>query len=150
MLWAIRPGLVPRPPVKVLEVEAEIVQSVSDSLEHGVAGYLGQLLVETGVENAKSDGIVLNGLMRLDDVAEIVDIRGRRPRSRSSCNFNLDDPAAIESVGEIGLRQGQVEVEGREQRPRIEIADIGAAAVQGIDDSRASTRPAELRGGLAC
>jgi hypothetical protein len=37
-------GLVPRPSVKILEVEAEIVQSVSDSLEHGAAGYLGQLL----------------------------------------------------------------------------------------------------------
>ena len=34
-------GLVPRPSVKILEVEAEIAQSVSDSLEHGVAGYLG-------------------------------------------------------------------------------------------------------------
>ncbi len=81
-------GLIPRPSVKILEVEAEIVQPVSDSLEYGVAGYLGQLLVEAGVENAKADGIVLNGLMRLDDVAEIVDICGRRPRSRSSRDLN--------------------------------------------------------------
>jgi hypothetical protein len=57
-------GLVPRPSVKILEVEAEIVQSVSDSLEHGVAGDLRQLLVEAGVENAESNGIILNLLMR--------------------------------------------------------------------------------------
>jgi hypothetical protein len=116
-------GLIPRPSVKVLEVEAKIVETVSDSLEHGVAGYLGQLLVEAGVENAKPDGIVLNGLMRLDDIAEIVDVCGRRLCSRSSRNFNLDDSPTIESVAEIGLRQGEVEVEGRKQRPRIEIAD---------------------------
>jgi hypothetical protein len=58
--------LVLRPSVKILEVEAEIVQSVSDSLEHGVAGYLGQLLVKAGVENAESNGIILNRLMRED------------------------------------------------------------------------------------
>jgi hypothetical protein len=37
------------------------------------------------------------------------------------------------ALGEIGLRQGEVEIEGREQRPRIKIADVGAAAVQGVD-----------------
>ncbi|MGB7973112.1 MAG: hypothetical protein WCF81_01910 [Roseiarcus sp.] len=131
-----QPGLVPRASVKVLEVEAEIVQSVGDSLEHGVAGDLGQFLVEAGVENAKSDGIVLNRLMRLDDIAEILDIRGRRSCGRSARNFNLDDPATIEGVGKIGLRQGEVEVEGRKQRPRIKIADISAAAMQGLDDTK--------------
>src|ERR1700722_4999225 len=128
-------GLVPRPSVKVLEVEAKIVQAVSNSLEHGVAGYLGQLLVEAGVENAESNGIILNRLMRLDDIAEIVDIRGRRLCGRSSRNFNLDDPPTIEGVGKIGLRQREVEVEGRKKCPRIKIADISAAAVQGVDDS---------------
>ena len=83
-------GLIPRPSVKVLEVEAKIVETLSDSSQHGVAGYLGQLLMEAGVENAKPDGIVLNGLMRLDDIAEIVDVCGRRLCSRSSRNFNLD------------------------------------------------------------
>ena len=34
-------GLIPRPSVKIVEVEAEIVQAVGNSLEHGVAGYLG-------------------------------------------------------------------------------------------------------------
>jgi hypothetical protein len=96
-------GLIARPSVKVLEVEAEIVQSVSDSLEHGVAGYLGQLFVEAGVENAKSDGIVLNGLMRLDDDAEIVEVRGRRPCRRSSRNFNFNDPPTIEGVGKLAF-----------------------------------------------
>lgn len=100
-------GLIPRPLVKILEVEAEIVQSVSNSLQHGVDGDLGQLLVEAGVENSKPDGIVLNDLVRLDDITEIVDVCGRRLCSCSSRNFNLDDSPTLESVDEIGLRQGE-------------------------------------------
>ena len=57
-------GLVPRPSVKILEVEAEIVQSRKRFVGAWRCRLSRQLLVKAGVENVESNGIILNRLMR--------------------------------------------------------------------------------------
>jgi hypothetical protein len=70
-------GLVLSAPAEVLEVEPQIVQAVSYSLQYRVAGYSGKFLVKSHVQNSKSDGIILNLVVRSNNIVELVNVRGR-------------------------------------------------------------------------
>src|SRR5215468_4555323 len=91
--------------------------------------------METAVENTEADGVALDLLVRGDHPLEVFEVVRRCLARRLANDFELDDAAALERIAEVALRQGQEEVQRREQCPGLQVGDIGAAAMACVDDA---------------
>ena len=70
--------------------------------------------------------------------------RRRRVDRGLAHDLDLDDAAALEDIGEVGLREREEEIERGEQRARLEVGDVGAAAMAGFDDAQRRQRADRL------
>jgi len=66
--------LILRTLLEILKIKPQCIEAVGDTLQHGVAGDLGNPFVEAGVQDSEADMIFLNGCMRVDDCPEIVNV----------------------------------------------------------------------------
>jgi len=122
-------GVEARPEIEMLEVEAEIVQSIGYPLEHGVARNLRQLLVEAAVEDAKADRVALHRAVRGYDSLKVGDVSLARLGRGAPDDLDLDHATAVEGIPEVGLGQREIKVERGEQSSCVQIADEGPAAM---------------------
>ncbi len=115
------------------DIEPHVVEAVGNSFEDNVPGCGRDPGVKPAVQNPETHGIALNLLVRGDHAVEIVEILRRRLEGGLARDLDLHDAAAFEGVGQVGLRQGQEEIERRQQGARLQIGDERPAAVAGIN-----------------
>ena len=105
VLRALRdePRFVARAPVKILEVEPKIVEAVRDALKDRVPRDLRKLFVKSCIEDAKTNWIILHGVVRRDDSLKLDNVRSNGLGCRPPNNFDLYDTAAIECIPKVGF-----------------------------------------------
>ena len=95
-----------------------------------------KLCVEARIKDAEANGVGQHLLVSDQHAIEHLGIRGGGIDRGLARDLDLDDAAALEHVGQVGLREREEEIERGKQRTRLKVGDVGAAAMAGLDDAQ--------------